>query len=350
MRLHGGNRRARLDFSSNINPLGPPPIVYKALKECIDNDIIIKSYPDYEYQELKDALAKFYHCNSYNIIPSNGAAEAINLAVIALRPKKLIVLEPSYGEYEDLAKVLGIDYIDIYYARSSTLFYLDLSNLKKMICNDSEAMIIITNPNNPTGSYIPINDIINELQECSTKILVDGAYVELCSNCPIEIDKNIPKNFIIVRSLTKWLAIPGLRIGFMYVADEGLLNRVEVVRQPWNVNSIAECVTIKVLSRYHELRSFIDTTREYINFERARVSRALRDLGLRVFDSVTNFLLVYLDTNSDSIHLALQKRGIAVRNCKSFKGLGSNYIRISIRKPNENDELIKAISEGVAND
>ncbi|MEM3980758.1 MAG: aminotransferase class I/II-fold pyridoxal phosphate-dependent enzyme, partial [Ignisphaera sp.] len=176
----------------------------------------IRSYPDYQYKDLRKSIAIFYNCVPENVVPTNGAAEAINLIILAAKPRKLLVVEPSYGEYEELAKVLGIDYVDVYHRRTVSKFYIEFNDLKNF-CEDEETLIVITNPNNPTGSYITIDALFYELENCKAKVLIDEAYTELCSCCPIEVAKNIPKNFSIVRSLTKWLSVPGLRIGFAYL-------------------------------------------------------------------------------------------------------------------------------------
>lgn len=347
MRFHGGDREAKIDFSSNVNPLGPPKELLSILPNCIDISII-RSYPDYRYRDLRKSIAGFYDCNPENIIPTNGAAEAINLIILATKPRKLVVVEPSYGEYEELAKVLGIDYVSVYYRRTTSKFYIEFNDLKNF-CEDEETLIIITNPNNPTGSYTTIGALFDELGNCGARVLIDEAYVELCTCCSIEIPKNIPKNFSIVRSLTKWLSVPGLRIGFAYLVDEELLKKIDIIRQPWNVSSIAECVVVSLLKQKNVLIDFIENSRKYIEFERNRVSKALEELGFKVFESVTNFLLVDLGIDGDKVVADLKKRGIAVRNCKSFRGLGPNYIRIALRSIDENNELIKALGQVVHN-
>lgn len=347
MRVHGGDREAKIDLSSNINPLGPPSILIEALTNCTSIDII-KNYPDYRYKDLRTSIAEFYNCDPENVIPTNGAAEAINLVVLTIKPKKIVVLEPSYGEYEDIARALEIEYEALYYRMAGLRFYIDPDDLAG-ICKNKEILIIITNPNNPTGSYTPIDVLVKMLKDCKAKVLIDEAYVELCTQCPIEIAKDLPKNFVIVRSLTKWLAVPGLRIGLIYASDEELIKRIDILRQPWNVNSIAECVIIKILKQKKMLIKFIEDSRRYIELERARISKVFEKLGFKVFESVTNFLLVDLGFDADEVISKLKRRGIAVRSCKDFKGLGPNYIRVAIKSANENDKFVKILTEVLHN-
>ncbi|MCC6034138.1 MAG: histidinol-phosphate aminotransferase family protein [Desulfurococcaceae archaeon] len=343
MRIHGGDRRARLDFSSNINPLAPPKYVYNIISECIDKRVLEK-YPDYNYEELRSAISKFYECDSENIIPTAGAHEAINLTILALKPKKIIVLEPSYGEYEDLSGVLNIDYIPLYYKRLEEGFYLDVTQLNAF-CQDREALIVITNPNNPTGSYIDRSQLLDSLSQCKAKILVDEAYMELCTHCPITVKNVTSENFIIVRSLTKWLGLPGMRLGFLYVTSRSVIDKINILRQPWNINSLTECLVTELFNKFsNELYSFIRASKEFIYRERERVSIALKEMGIKVYESVTNFLLIEVREGLKLVSV-LKENGIAVRSCLSFKGLGPNFIRIAIRKTEENDELLKVLKE-----
>lgn len=341
MRIHGGDRGARIDFSSNLNPLGPPKIVLDVLTSCLSQRVLEK-YPDYTYRDLKRSLARFYRCKEEFVVPTAGAGEAINLVVIASKAKKIYVLEPSYGEYEDLSKVLGLEYKPIFYRRTSDGFYIDFSDLHKP-CSDRDGLIVITNPSNPLGLYIDRDKLFNYLSNCSARSLVDEAYAELCSRCPIEIGDETPQNIVVVRSLTKWLSLPGLRLGLLYTTDMDFLRMVEALRQPWNVNSLAECLGRSISEYEQELKSFIYKSREYIDGERERLKKMLASLGAKVFESATNFLLVEID-GGEQIVKKLREMGLALRNCSSFKGLSPNFIRIAIRSPRENDELVKALS------
>jgi threonine-phosphate decarboxylase len=343
MRLHGGVREAEIDFSVNTNPLGSPERVREILARCLEKRVY-ERYPDYNYSRIKSLLADFYGVQEKYIVPTNGAAEAINLVITAFRPSKIIVLEPSYGEYEDFAKALGIEYRDTYMRISGERFYVDTHELEKECEEDS--LIIITNPNNPTGSYSDRRELIDFARRCEARILLDEAYIELCDSCPIEIGE-IPENIIIIRTLTKWLSIPGLRIGFTYTLDEKLLEKIDLLRPPWNINSFAECLVEELFMDKKYLRDFIEISREFIRSERSRLRDLLRKLGVRVYESDTNILLLEL-INAQEIIRRLWRRRIAVRSCVNFKGLGSNYIRIGIKSRDKNDLLIKYLSEEIS--
>lgn len=346
MRVHGGFKEARIDLSVNTNPLGPPKIFYSALSECI-NDRVLEKYPDYSYKDLRSSLAKFYRCSEEGLIPTAGAGEAINLAILATKPRRIVVVEPSYGEYEDISKALGIEYKALFYDKSSNSFYLDFQKLNS-ICEDEESLVVITNPNNPTGYYIDREELFTHISKCKAKFLIDEAYMELCSKCPVDIGADISSNIVVVRTLTKWLSVPGIRLGFLYTSNAEFHIRADTLRQPWNVNSLAECIAQKIFNHGNELRTFINESRQFIDEEKRHVTRALSALGLKVFESSTNFLLVEI-SNSWYVVEALKSMGIAVRSCASFKGLGPNYIRVAIGKSNENSEFLKALAEVLKN-
>lgn len=332
-----------MDFSVNTNPLGPPKFLDHVVRKCLDDGVLLY-YPDYEYASLRQYIAEFYGCDVDSIIATNGANEAINLVLTALR-RDIVVIEPSYGEYEDVARAINVNYSYILYRVGDGEYHLNLSDLD-VFCRDPSKLIVITNPNNPTGNYVSRDKLMKYACECSSTFLIDESYVELCDECPYELNTSIPENVVIVRSLGKVLSLPGLRFGFLFSPNERLINMVNALRQPWNVNSLAECVISDILSRPDVFREFIDTSRRYISRERARVMGKLSGLGVKVFKSSTNFLLLNLGVNAVRVIDGLESRGIFIRRCHSFKGLGEEYIRISIRRPEDNDVLLSAL-EGI---
>ena len=346
MRVHGGDREARIDLSINTNPLGPPREVYDTLRECFEEKVI-ERYPDYSYRDLRRAIAEFYEAREDLVTPTNGAAEAINLVILSLRPSRIYVIEPSYGEYEDLSKILGIEYRDLYMRRIESRFYVDREDLKK-ICFDKESLLVITNPNNPTGAYTDREELIEILSKCSIRVLLDEAYIELCDKCPVNLIDHL-SNIVIVRTFTKWLSIPGLRVGFVYTSDRELVRRIDILRQPWNINALSDCLLTRILvNKKDSLERFINETREYIRSERTRVRDLLKSLGIEIFDSDTNIMLLRIP-RGEFVVKALRERKIAVRSCGSFRGLGLDYIRIGLKSRSDNDLFINTLREVLEN-
>ncbi len=348
-RIHGGCPGIRLDFSVNLNPLGPPKFIRQLIEEAIRQGVY-EAYPDYTYERLRHAIARFYGVKADLVLPCNGAAEALSLTPLALRRYKVITLEPMYGDWAYTSKILGLKWIPVLMKKAKGKFELDISRLESALeahCHDGSCVLILCNPNNPTGAYIDeavLDDISRLCRRLNCIIVIDEVYIELCENCKSALYANY-ENTIIVRSFTKTLSIPGLRAGFVYSQDEGLIGILEAARQPWNVNSIA-CYTIeKALTQYHdELKVFIMRSARYVREERERLKDALVKSGVTVYESHTNFLLCRF--NGNAITLAkrlLDEYGICIRPAYSFYGLDDRHFRISIRRQEENDILVNAL-------
>ncbi|MEM1610620.1 MAG: histidinol-phosphate transaminase [Sulfolobales archaeon] len=348
MRIHGGSVRARLDFSVNTNPLGPPEELYRVLIGSCAPEDILKRYPDYSYRDLRRSLSEFYGIDEDSLLPLNGSSEGFTLALLAFRPRRVLSIEPTFGDHMLACRSLGIESTYIQYKERGDRFILgeeDLADLESL-CRDPYTMIYMSNPNNPTGSYIDIEKLYRSLDRCRGYIVIDEAYAELCDICPLK-PVGPPENVVILRSLTKWLSIPGIRLGFLYSSSKRVLRVFDDIRPPWNVNSIAECVISKLLARYSvEMKSFIERSRGYIAGERGFLLESLRGAGVpKVYRSVANYILTWFGDKAEGILDKLVGRGISLRDCSSFTGLGKGYLRISVRVRRDNEELITAIRD-----
>jgi len=346
MRIHGGRIKAVLDFSVNINPLGPPQELLEILGGVCSPKALIEKYPDYEYSALREALSEFYSIDQSLIIPLNGSSEALPLVVLALRPRRIVSLEPTFGDHRILCESLGIDCSPMFQRDLGDRFSAELEDLKRA-CKDEDALIYMSNPNNPTGSHIDPGEIVDMASRCRARILVDEAYAELCDRCDRKLGEPY-EGLIIARSLTKWLSAPGLRIGFL-ASSRAIARAIDSIRPPWNVNSIAECCITALLKGYGDrMVSFIERSRAYIAGERRFLSEAMSRAGLHVYRSSANYLLARLpgDVDTDLVLKRLQGRGVSVRDCRSFAGLGRGYIRISVRRRDDNS-LLASILSGV---
>ncbi len=348
MRIHGGSARARLDFSVNTNPLGPPEELYNVLRDsCVPEDVL-KRYPDYSYRDLRRSLSHFYGIDEDLLLPLNGSSEGFTLALLALKPKKVLSIEPTFGDHMLACRSLGIESIYIQYRERGDSFTLGEEDLERLerLCGDPYTIIYISNPNNPTGAYIDLEKLYSLLDGCRGYAIIDEAYVELCDICPLKPIEP-PGNVLILRSLTKWLSVPGLRLGFLYTPSKRVIRVFDDIRPPWNVNSLAECSVSKLLAIYTaEMRGFIERSRVYIAGERGFLSEGLRGAGVpRVYRSVANYILTWFGDKARETLAGLARRGISLRDCSSFTGLGEGYLRISIRGRRDNEELIASIRD-----
>ena len=349
-RFHGGGVSGVVDFSVNTNPLGPPSLVEEAVAWCIRHRVYT-FYPDSNYEELRQTVSSFYGVSRENIVVCNGASEALSLTVMVLRPKTLVVVQPSYGDYDLLCRALRIKCIDFYMSEVGEGFRFNVEAFLDMVKKLEEPLIVLTNPNNPTGLVLEPRVVEQLITDVSGKawILLDEVYSEL-SGYKGFMGRSEFENIVVVRSFTKTLSIPGLRIGLLYSPNKGMVRRIDMARPTWNISSIAECTLRRVLSRYaEELWKFIEYSRSYIVEERIFLTSRLRSLGYKVYDSKTNFILLrhdWIDTISLRDAL-LNKYKVLVRPAHTFKGLTRYHTRVSVRRRKDNELLVNALGEFV---
>jgi threonine-phosphate decarboxylase len=325
-----------LDFSVNLNPLGPPKLrtVFSAAYNSISN------YPDNRYPGLKKAAAEYFHVSPDNIVPGNGSSELIRLLAqtIIESGDKVLIPTPTFSEYEFQCKLFGavIEFVDF-----SRIMNIQIDNFKA---------IFLCNPNNPTGKLLHRKDVISLAQKCASSgvfLIVDEAFIELCDPLESVADIAASNDFVIVlRSVTKTFAVPGLRIGFAVASPEfaRLLNNI---RLHWNMNSIAAEVCEKLLG---DSQDYLTMSLALLKREREWLSSKLKAFrGFKPYPSDTNFILVDLgDFGLGSVELTqrMLRQGIIIRECTSFDL--NNHIRVAVRKRSENRKLIAAFTQAIA--
>ncbi|MCX9012028.1 MAG: threonine-phosphate decarboxylase CobD [Candidatus Methanoperedens sp.] len=320
-----------IDFSVNLNPLGPPK-----LKRILENSYeTVNSYPDNRYPGFKKAAAEYFNIAPENIVPGNGSSELIRLfAETVIEPgDRVIIPHPTFSEYEFQCRLFGAE---IEHVEHSSITGLDPDGCKA---------VFLCNPNNPTGDLIKQEKILELAEICQnseTFLFVDEAFIEL-SDPKETIAKFASSNdfIVVLRSLTKTFAIPGLRAGFA-VASPDIASLLNNIRLPWNLNSVALAVGEELLRNN---KNYISRSLELIEKERQWLASKLSSIrGFKLYRSDTNFILI--DTSGFLINAAefterLLKHGIIVRDCASF-GL-TNHIRVAVRRRSENQKLIKAV-------
>lgn len=346
--LHGGNIYGAdtpaggwLDFSANINPLGLSEAVRQAVADSIG---AIVHYPDPEGRALKDALADHYGLRREEIVLGNGAAELFYVFFHAVRPRRVLLPVPSFGEYERAALAAGaeISYHRLDSARGFTLSVADLT-----AALSAHDCVILGNPNNPTGGLLSRADmvrLIKAAQETATMVVVDESFLDFC---PDEGDYTVrdlvsrSDNLFVLRSLTKFYAIPGLRLGFA-VAPLALVKRLEESKDPWNVNLLAQKAGEAALGD----RAYQRASQDFVQREKAWLAKALGDIpGVTVFPPTVNFLLLYLAPpwpEAAEVSAAMRRRGILLRDCTNYPGLSPRYLRAAVRPREENRRLLDA--------
>jgi L-threonine-O-3-phosphate decarboxylase len=348
---HGGNlreladsnnvdSRSIIDFSASINPLGPVPELKTILNNAIP-DII--HYPDYGYKELITAISTFGGWDQSMIMPGNGASELLYAVPHLQQFKRALIAVPSYNDYTEAVKRAGIP-VDYYYCDESNNFQIDINVFSTLI--RPYDIIIIGRPNNPTCTVLT-NGELQSLCDAhkDSFFVIDESFLEFTSH--ESIAGNIPENVLMIRSMTKFYAIPGLRLGYV-VGNPQHICKLKQFCIPWSINCIAAKVAIASLKN----TSYQNSSRETMQRLIFSFFTKLSDLpGIHVYPTSCNFFLIKLPSplTGDILHSKLIRKRIAIRQCSNFKGLDDTYIRIAIRSEQENavltSELINILKD-----
>lgn len=350
--LHGGNiyklkREGKgeiLDYSSNINPLGvPQKFKEKILKEFEK----VERYPDIDYIELREELAKYNKIDLKNIIVGNGATEILFLYAKSMKAKKVVIISPTFAEYERAFNYLDCE-IEHYILKETENFKFDVDNfLKRNYCCD---VVIICNPNNPTGKFIEIEDVkrLNtNLKKRGTKLCIDEAFIEFVENWKEKTAVNLEDNNIfIVRAITKFFAIPGVRFGYGISFDDEFLKKMWYYKEPWSVNTFAE-IAGKTVVKDEE---YIKNSENWIKKEKQWFFERLSTIqGIKVYKTETNFILLKLEgIKGNILREFLIELGILVRDASTFRGLNDSYIRLAIKDRENNIKVVIKLKEALA--
>ena len=333
MREHGGDiydkGRELLDFSSNVNFLGLPAGVKKAL---VDNIDIYDRYPDPQNRELLQALADYYSINADKIVCGNGAADLIYRITLAIKPKSAVLLTPCFSEYEAALSFCGAEINHHRLAEEE-----DFQLTEPL----SGEFVVICNPNNPTG--VPVSaEIIRKTAETSKFILVDECFMDFLPEGStysfIPYLENYP-NVIVLKAFTKVYAMAGLRLGFLLCADTALSQSVKNTLQPWSVSTVASKCGVAALKE----TAYLDKTKVVTSHNREIFTEALRDLGLKVFDSAANYIL--FNYSSSDLKERLLAHNILIRSCANFRGLDGTFYRAAVRSEADNISFVRAMEK-----
>ncbi len=326
LQTHGGDiyafEREILDFSASINPLGAPESVIKAARESLENT---DRYPDDKCRALRCSLAKKHGVSVDNIICGNGAEELIYAVMQALRPKSVLVLMPTFSEYERAARAVGADIIK---------YTLDEKNgfsvTEDILGFVGQAdMTVICDPNNPTGKTVDA-DLLERIIQNSNITLVDRSFADFGERqgtalCPLSLF-----------SFTKMYAIPALRLGYAVCEDKKIIEKINAAKPRWSVSVPAQAAGLAALNETEYVKKSI----EYINAEKRFLYRAFDEMGIEYFKSDVNFILF---KSERPLYSLLLEKCILIRDCTSF-GLNGFY-RVAVRTHEENERLVKALRE-----
>ena len=370
--IHGGDiysRQIQLDFSVNVNPLGVPEAVTQALHVAVDH---VGEYPDITAGKLSQAvsrmLSKRYDCEipSEYLLFGNGASELLMAIVHGVLPveqqeqwKQIVIPVPSFYGYEHAAKAVGsrIKYVPLKYdsiaANTSGENFSEgdseRGNQLSEQLPDDTSILFLANPNNPTGALWNRGDLTELLEHCRRKnitVVLDECFIEFCEKDPaqplsmVNEIENYP-NLIVVRAFTKIFAIPGVRLGYLVCSNHTLLEKIQRQLPEWNLSVFAQMAGLACAT---DCGKYLQDTVEYVETERIFLRDGLEKLGIRVISGEANFLLLQTE---QPIYEKLLRRGILIRDCENFRGLGKGYYRIAVKRHAENEALLRELENAI---
>jgi len=341
---HGGNAAfeaengSLIDLSANINPLGLPPTV----REAVINEISSSDrYPDNFSNELRRAIGLFESVNPDWIFCGNGASDIIFRLPRAVKAAKVMVIAPTFSDYERAARSYGSE---IVYHTLSDNFTLDASFLREIEYKKPN-MVFICNPNNPTGQLVERN-LIEEILRCCKKIgtwvVVDECFIDFTEHAEKYTCKKFLAEYptlVILKAFTKIFTIPGIRLGYALCANETLMQNLYFHGADWSVSNLAQAAGIAALKNATD---FIKQTVEYISAERRRMEEELAQLGFKVFNAHANYVF-FQNSYPFNLRSKLDEKGIRIRSCSNFHRLDDSYYRIAVSTTKNNSKALNAI-------
>ncbi len=347
METHGGNiysvaeesgipERDLVDFSASVNPLGVPGRAKEAIAEALDS---LVNYPDPDTTLLRHEIARHYGVDPESILCGNGSTELIYLVPRALKPHKVMVPRPSFSEYERAVAGCG-SRVAGHELRVEHGFAVDPAEFIRAM--EGCDMAFLCNPNNPTGHLLAGTEVLRiagAAREMKCLLVVDEAFIDFCPGA--SVIRHVRENpyLAVLRSMTKFYALAGLRIGYgVFHAD--LMPRIREYKEPWTVNSLAQKAAIAALRD----SAYAHGTMRLMEKEKRFLENGFREAGIEFFPSAANYYLLRTDNASGMVG-ALRRKGVLLRDCSNFKGLDGSYMRVAVKSRRDNEVLLSMLSK-----
>ncbi|MFF2908780.1 pyridoxal phosphate-dependent aminotransferase [Paenibacillus sp. NPDC057934] len=343
--LYGGKVGAFLDFSANINPLGPPPGLLEMVREMLAS---VTAYPDPGHRIFKGLLAETLGVPGEWLTVGNGAAECMALLLLALAPNRVGLAEPCFSEYRQLSEQFGAEVLAVQGTRENG-YRAGVKELSGLL--DQVELLFLGQPNNPNGiqySWDDLKLLAEKAERCGTYLAVDEAFIDFIE--PEQRVSLLPEltrfpHTVLIRSMTKFYAIPGLRLGFT-IAHPSLAAAMAGKQVTWSVNTLALLAGEACLTSGEGYERY---TRKLITEQRKLLQKELISLGCDVLPGEANFLLCGLPQpwTAADMQACLGDSGILVRSCAMYPGLGPEHIRIAVKGHEDNRTLLMRIEETI---
>lgn len=336
---HGGDiyayDRDLLDFSVNLNPLGMPDRVLRAVREHAEE---YDRYPDPHCRALRRALSVRESAPEKWLVFGNGAADLIVRLCMVLKPKRALLPAPTFSEYEKAVRLAGGE-VRRFFLRQEAGYQVTADYADAVQPGDS--VVFLCNPNNPTGALAEPGTVEALLSACGqvgAVLVVDECFLPFTDGRSCQSWLRAYPNLMVLRAFTKLYAMAGLRLGYLMCADEDLAGRIGAWGQSWSVSAPAQVAGLAAVSE----EGWPERTRRFLRMERPWMTDALGALGFFVYPSHSNFLL--FQARPDLWDRAMA-RGVMLRPCSNFPGLDGSYFRIGLKKRVQNEMLLQVLKE-----
>lgn len=341
------NANGWVDFSASINPLGPSRNIQKVFEESLST---ISKYPDPQSSELKQDLGRFSGVDPRRIVVTNGATEMIYLLPHLIKNgQEVLALVPVFSEYLKAFKLSNVPVRTLSYDIDRE-FEPPMNQLIDFLNETPEiGALVIGHPNSPNGRLWDEEELIALATYCEDRsklLIVDETFIEFCTpgTSTLELFGEF-SNIISIRSMTKFFALPGIRLGYG-VMDFKWIRKIEQYQPPWSVNGLAQACGLASLKD----KAFIKETRSVVREQREFLLKHLSEFPeLKTYPSVANFILFRLKGNEETLpkrfYYQLLKDGILLRNCGNFNGLDESFFRVGVQKSDENKLLISRMKK-----
>ena len=327
-----------LDFSANCNPLGTPEAVREAARSAA---MFMHQYPEVGCRRLKKAIAEAEKVGEDQVVCGNGAAEVIFSLCRALSPKEALVAAPTFAEYQQALETTGCG-VRHHYLKEEEGFCLTERILEDI--RTGTDILFLCNPNNPTGLLIDPSLMQRILERCratGTFLVVDECFLDFVREPEIHTLRGLlgsdPKLFLL-KAFTKRYSMAGVRLGYGLCGNRALLDRMEMMVQPWNVSSFAQEAGLAALKE----TDYVEEGRQVVFREALYLKQKLAGLGYTVFPSEANYIFF---RGEEGLFEQLLEEKILIRSCGNYEGLSGQYYRTAVKSHGENKKLVQALEK-----
>ena len=355
---HGGNKEQLaqtigcsvddiIDMSSNLNPLGPPERIERAI---VNNLNKIRSLPHPDAISMRQGFARFHGIDPDQVVAGNGTTWFIYTLPKALGAKTALIAGPTYSDYKDACDMHGIKTAHCF-SRPDDSFQMDIDRLSQNVKNTD--LVFLCNPNNPTGTLLSREKILWLLKRHpDTFFLVDESYlpfVDQAETCSM-VSSMENDNCVVLSSMSKIFRIPGLRTGFLS-GSTSVCERIMEYYQPWSVNALAQAVITDIFENQEDIAVFYQKTRDYIQIEKQMFLDQIQHVkGLFCYPTTTYFILAELKQGMGSRSFCdrIGRERVLIRDCSNFSGLNDSFVRFSLKDRDQNTLLSDLIKKAMA--